>query len=118
MIAAAAALFVGAAGFALFLWLSPLIGDAGAAAATAAASLVFLLLVFLIATYRREPKHEHHPEPPSQAHSLISMFSETIKERPILTMGLTALTGLAATRDPNLLKDLWVAVLHHHRDET
>jgi hypothetical protein len=58
---------------------------------------------------RREPAAPH-------LHTLIGSFAETAQERPLLTLGLTALTGLAATRDPNLLKDLWAAVLHKHDD--
>jgi Na+/melibiose symporter-like transporter len=116
MIAAAAALFVWAAGFALFSWLDQPLGDAGAAGVVAASALAFILLVFGLANLRKEIKEEQKREAfPSPAHSLIMQFGETIKDRPLLTLGLTALTGLAATRDPNLLKDLWSAVLSHSK---
>ena len=115
IIASTAALLVGAAGFSLFYAVEPQLGPAGAAGCVAAAAALFLLIVLTIANLR-QPTVEHR-EPPPAVHSIIASFSETMKERPLLTLGLTALTGLAATRDPNLLKDLWVAVLHKHDDE-
>ena len=118
LIAATAALFVGAAGIALFTWLDKPLGDTLAAAATAGFALLFLIIMLLIASWPKNGHKAAHAAPRSQVHSLITMFSDTIKDRPLLTLGLTALTGIAATRDPNLLKDLWTAVLHHHDDET
>jgi hypothetical protein len=117
VIAAAAALFVWAGGFAIYLSLSGPFGPAGAAAATAAAALIVLAIVFVLAQ-RAEPRAKNAiAKGAVSGASLVSMFSETIKERPLLTLGLTALTGLAATRDKDLLKDLWIAVLHHRDDD-
>ena len=116
IIASAAALMVGAAAFALFFALESLLTPAGAAAGVAGILALFLLVVLFIANLR-QPKAEHHHAPPApQLHSMISSFSDTFKDRPLLTLGLAALTGLAATRDPNLLKDLWAAVLHPRDD--
>ena len=117
IIAAAAALFVGAAGFACFTWLDPSFGDAGAAAFTALAAGVVLAIALGVANLRAAPASSG-PASSSSIQPLVAAFGETIQDRPLLTLGLAALTGFAATRDPNLLKDIWTAVLRgpHARD--
>jgi hypothetical protein len=112
LIASTAALLVGAAGFAMFWALAPVLGPAGAAACVAGAAGLFLLIVLFVANLRQSQKVEPRPVAAPHLQSLVGSLSETFNERPLLTLGLTVLTGLAATRDPNLLKDLWSAVLH------
>lgn len=116
MIAASAALLVWAAGFALFSWLAEPYGPALAAAAVAGACIVFLGAILILTNQGKDKDDDKEKSPLSPAHSLIQSFGETIKDRPLLTMGLTVLTGVAATRDPNLLKDLWNAVLQPKND--
>ena len=114
-VAATAALFVGAAGFALFTWLRPSLGDAGAAAYVALAAGVLLAIAIGLANLpRRGPPAR--TATPSQASALIATFADTMKERPLLALGLTALTGLAAMRDPTILRDLWAAILRGRDD--
>ena len=117
MIAAAAALFVGAAGFALYSWLKVPLGEAGGAGVTAGAAFVFLMLVFLLASRGAEPAHSVRDVAQTHAHALISSFSRRMKEEPILTAGLAVLTGLMAVRDREVLKDLWIAMLNHKSDD-
>jgi ABC-type siderophore export system fused ATPase/permease subunit len=117
MIAAAAALFVGAAGFALYSWLKVPLGEAGGAGVTAGAAFLFLLLVFLVVTYHKQPRLKVTDTVQTHAHALISTFSHRMKEQPVLTLGLAALTGLIAVNDRDFLKDLWIALLHHKGDK-
>jgi hypothetical protein len=118
MIAAAAVLLVWAAGFALFSWLDGPLGNAAAAAIVAGAAAIFLGLVLLVASQPGKDKDRPRERIPSPAQSLLASFGETMKDRPILTIGLTLLTGIAATRDPNMLKDLWTAILQRpHNDD-
>lgn len=116
MIAAAAVLLVWAAGFALFSWLDGPYGNAVAAAAVAGCAAVFLGVVLFIASRQRViEKPAERPVSPVQA--ILSSFGETMKDRPMLTIGLTLLTGIAATRDPNMLRDLWNAILHRPNND-
>jgi hypothetical protein len=116
MIAAAAVLLVWAAGFALYGWLVTPYGSAAAAAAVAGAAAIFIGIVLLVANSQRG-KERPRERIASPAQSLLASFGETIKDRPLLTLGLTLLTGVAATRDPNMLKDLWSAILQRHDDD-
>jgi hypothetical protein len=109
-LATAAALFVAAAGFACFSWLKPSFGEAGASAFTALAAGVVIAIALGVANWRHTPPAQRAPAAPS-VQPLVTAFSESIGDHPLLTLGLTALTGFAATRDPALLQGIWAAVL-------
>ena len=108
IIATAAVSFVGYGGYAMYAALVGVIPP-GAAAACVAGVFAIFLLVALAFVNLRTSSHTHEAPP---LHDVISSFTDTMKERPLLTLGLSAITGLAAARDATLLKELWAAVLN------
>lgn len=117
--AAAAALAVGAAGFALYALTSPLIGPAGAACAVSASAA---LLVGLVA-WRSTSKAVEKPTvgevmetvaPPLVALAPLAFVATAFRERPLMSLGLTVLAGIAAVRQPQIIREV-VGVLSHRR---
>jgi hypothetical protein len=104
---AAAVLVVFAAGFALYAFALPYVGAAGAAAIVALAAALALGLYALISILNKR-KREHDTEV-AHAELLDELplgLGDIARDRPMLTLGIAALSGLLAARHPTLTRDL------------
>ncbi len=114
VLAATAALFVWAAGFAIFFALDQSVGPALAAAITAGVAALALALVFVAfadrARHKREEKERVHAETASHMPAFLAPFANVLHDKPLVSLGLSMLTGLVATRHPSLLRDVLAAV--------
>ena len=113
---AASALLVWALAFAVYFSFVDRVGPAGAAGIVAGIDFFVIALGFAIARLLSAMKHkeeerEEEDEPPS----MFGLFADAIKEKPILTLAVSALTGFAAIKNPSLFKDLIHDVLRPRR---
>lgn len=118
-LAAAAAMCVWAAGYALYAWSEPSFGPAAAAALVSMAA-AFLLLVAVIATRRSVAGHKQieRVKEEDPAPSPVGMALTFAKERPIVALGATVLVGILASKQPRLvgeLANLLNSASDHHR---
>jgi hypothetical protein len=114
-IAAAAALFVWAAGFSLYFVFEKSLGPAAAAAIVAAVDALILGGGFLIAYLLGRRKEEAEKEE-EEGTSLVTIFADAIKDRPVVTLLMSAVTGFAAVRNPQLFRDLLGDLLRAPKD--
>ena len=104
---AAAVLAVFAAGFALYALIQPQLGAAGAAAIVALAASFLVALYALIATLRaRQRERETALAQAELLDELPLGLGDIARERPLVTLAVTALGGLLAARHPTLVRDL------------
>lgn len=109
--AAAAVLAVFAAGFALYALLEPIIGPAGAAGAVAFTAAL-CLGVFALITQQRARQREREAalaRAEMEAHMAEQLpfnFGAIARDRPLVMLALTAVSGLVAARNPALVRDL------------
>lgn len=104
---AAAVLAVFAAGFALYALLQPAVGPAGAAAYVALAAALCVALFALFATMRARKREREAALAQTQILDELPMgLGDIARDRPILTLGITALGGILAARHPALARDL------------
>ena len=100
-IAAAAAVSVAAAAFALFAALSPLVGEAWAAAIVAAVAAVLVLIAALAARAQasgRERRREATPDA-----SLVQKAVELAREHPLIATGVAVGAGVYALKNPKMV---------------
>ncbi|MCC6786331.1 MAG: hypothetical protein IT547_00695 [Hyphomonadaceae bacterium] len=105
--AAAVVMIVFALGFALYALVEPSVGAAAAAAIVALAAALLVGLFALIAAYRKR-QHEHQAAV-AQAQLMDDLplgLGDIVRERPLVTLAVTALGGLLAARHPTLMRDL------------
>lgn len=109
--AAAAVLVVFAAGFALYALLEPLIGPAGAAAAVAFTAALGLGIFALITQQRARQREREAALARAQmeaemAEQLPFNLGAIARDRPLVMLALTAVSGIVAARNPALVRDL------------
>ncbi len=112
---AAAIMLVWATGFAVFYGFEPMVGPAWAAAIVVGVDLLAMLLGFGIARLRHHIK-EHKEEIEQQQQkdespSLVGLFADAIKDRPITALLVSAVTGFVAVKNPKIFRDLVSDVL-------
>ena len=104
---AAAVLAVFAAGFALYAMIAPPLGPAAAAAIVAlVAALCVALFALVVAQRARKRERETAVAQAELLDELPMGLGDIARERPLLTLGITALGGLLAARHPSLVRDL------------
>lgn len=105
--AAAVVMIVFALGFALYALVEPSVGAAAAAAIVALAAALLVAVFALITAYR---KRQHEREAAiAQAQLMDDLplgLGDIVRERPLVTLAVTALGGLLAARHPTLMRDL------------
>ncbi|MES1202908.1 MAG: hypothetical protein ABUS57_15835 [Pseudomonadota bacterium] len=114
---AASVLLVWASGFALYFAFSDRVGPSGAAGIVALVDFLLIALGFGVArlmSVLKEKEEEKQQE--QEAPSILSLFGDAIKEKPLLTLAVSALTGFAAVKNPSLFRDLIGDVLRSRRD--
>jgi len=105
---AAAVMAVFASGFALYALILPQLGSAGASAVVAlAAALCVALFALAMAMRARQREREAEIAQAAVAEALPQFgLGDFARERPIVTLAVTALGGLLASRHPTLARDL------------
>jgi hypothetical protein len=107
-----------AAGFSLYALILPQLGAAGAAAVVAlVAALGVSLFALAMALRARQREREAAIAQAELANALPNSFGlgEFARERPIVTLAVTALGGLLAARHPALARDLLAIVAKFSR---
>lgn len=104
---AAAAMAVFALGFALYVLIAPSAGPAGAAAIVALAAALLVALYALFATLQARRRERETAVAQAELLDELPMgLGDVARDRPLLTLGITALGGLLAARHPTLVRDL------------
>ncbi|MDP1911356.1 MAG: hypothetical protein Q8K85_23910 [Hyphomicrobium sp.] len=109
--AAAAALAVWAAGFALFAFTEPLIGAPAAAGVVSAIAAVSVALFAWHSAGKAEEKSAQVEVVQSVASPLtavapLELVAAAFRERPLVSLGLTVLAGVVASRQPHLVREV------------
>lgn len=105
--AAAVVMIVFALGFALYALIVPNIGPAAAAAFVALAAALIVSLFALVVAWRKR-KHEREAAI-AQAQLMDDLpmgLGDIVRDRPMVTLAITALGGILAARHPTLMRDL------------
>jgi len=100
-------LIVFALGFSLYAFLEPQVG-APAAAAFVALSAAVIVLAFALFLAWRKRRHEREAAV-AQAQLMDDLplgLGDIVRDRPIVTLAVTALGGLLAARHPTLVRDV------------
>jgi hypothetical protein len=104
---AAAVLAVFASGFALYALLLPTVGPALAAAIVALCAAFLVALYAFFATLRARKKERETAVAQAELLDELPMgLGDLARERPLVTLAVTALGGLLAARHPTLVRDL------------
>ena len=117
---AAAVMAVFASGFAVYALIEPTAGPAGAAAIVALIATLCVALFALFVTMRnrqREAEREREAQA-LQAEVMDELplgLGDIARERPIVTLAVTALGGILAARHPTLARDLIAIVARFGR---
>lgn len=105
--AAAAGLTVFAGGFALYALLEPMLGPAGGAAvvALAAAFVIAIIAIIMLMRIRADERRaaEERARRAAEAPAGLAGFAQ---DHPLLSLGVTALGGILASRYPGLASQL------------
>lgn len=114
---AAAVMAVFALGFALYALIVPTVGSAGAAAIVALVATLGVALFALFAAYRRRQKEREAAALQAQVMEEMPLMGlgDIARDRPIVTLAVTALGGLLAARHPTLARDLIAIVARFSR---
>lgn len=105
--AAAVVMIVFALGFSLYAFLEPQVGPAASAAFVALSAAVVVLAFALYQAWRKR-KHEREAAI-AQAQLMDDLplgLGDIVRDRPLVTLAVTALGGLLAARHPTLARDL------------
>lgn len=105
--AAAVVMIVFALGFSFYAFLEPQVG-ASAAAAFVALSAAVIVLAFALYQAWRKRKHEREAAI-AQAQLMDDLplgLGDIVRDRPLVTLAVTALGGLLAARHPTLVRDV------------
>ena len=96
--------------------LEPSMGKATAAGVVAAVDAAVILVGFgiarLMAALREKKEEAAREEEPT---SMVGLFMDAFKDRPLITLLVSAATGFAAVRNPQLFKDLVADVLRRRK---
>ncbi len=107
---AAAVMAVFALGFALYAWAEPSVGPAGAAAVVALVAAISVGAFAASVIYRaREREREQailKARLAEEAAANPAGFSDIARDRPIVTIAVTALGGFLAARHPTIAREL------------
>jgi len=104
---AAAVMAVFATGFAIYALIAPTAGPAGAAAIVALiATLGVALFAVVVALRSRQRERENAALQAEVMDELPLGLGDIARERPIVTLAITALGGVLAARHPTLARDL------------
>lgn len=106
-----AAMAVFAGGFALYALVLPSAGPAGAAGLVALVATLILSLAAVAIVLRSRAKEREREREAAIAQAQIvdqmpSGLGEFARDRPIVTLAVTALGGILASRHPKLARDL------------
>ncbi|MBX3430627.1 MAG: hypothetical protein KF779_13680 [Hyphomonadaceae bacterium] len=105
--AAAVVMIVFALGFSLYALIEPNVGAAAASAIVALSAALFVALFALLAAFR---KRQHEREAAiAQAELMDELpmgLGDIVRDRPLVTLAVTALGGILAARHPTLMRDL------------
>lgn len=105
--AAAAALTVFALGFALYALLEVSLGPAGAAAVVALGGALIVAIIALIMMFRiRADERRAEEERARRAAETPAGFAGFTQDHPILTLAVSAIGGVLASRYPGLAQQL------------
>ncbi|MEZ5960324.1 MAG: hypothetical protein R3C30_07830 [Hyphomonadaceae bacterium] len=105
--AAAVVMIVFALGFSLYALLEPQVGAAAAAAIVALSAAVVVLTFALYQAWRKR-RHEREAAI-AQAQLMDDLplgLGDIVRDRPLVTLAVTALGGLLAARHPTLVRDV------------
>lgn len=110
-VAAAAALAVWSAGFALYALTEPRLGVAAAAGIVSAAAIVGVALFAWSAADRvkqesREIEVVAAAPSPLAPIAPLELVAATFRERPLLSLGLTVVAGVIASRQPHFVREV------------
>ncbi len=116
---AAAVMAVFSLGFSLYALMLPMVGAPGAASIVALVATLGVALFALFAAYRRKEKEREAAALQAQLMEEAPLMGfglgDIARERPILTLAVTALGGLLAARHPSLARDLLSVVARFGR---
>lgn len=104
---AAAVMAVFATGFAIYAVVEPSLGAAWAAAIVALLAALGVALFALFASLRARKRERETAVAQAELLDELPMgLGDIARERPLMTLGITALGGLLAARHPTLVRDL------------
>jgi hypothetical protein len=104
---AAAVMAVFATGFALYAVIEPNLGPAWAAAIVALVATLCVVTFALLAAYRaRKRAREAQVAQAELLHELPMGLGDIARDRPLVTLAITALGGVLAARHPTLVRDV------------
>lgn len=105
---AASVLTVFAAGFAIYAALLPSIGSAWAATVVAGLAAAVVGVFALLAHFRAQKKERDRQQAESELMTQIPMMNvgDMARERPLVALGVTLLSGALAARHPKMARDL------------
>ncbi|MFO1016372.1 MAG: hypothetical protein U1E03_02170 [Hyphomonadaceae bacterium] len=104
---AAVVMAVFAFGFAIYAVLVPYTGEPGAAAIVALVAALVVAIFALIATLRaRKRERETQVAQAELLDELPLGLGDIARDRPLMTLGITAAAGLLAARHPTLVRDM------------
>lgn len=103
-------MLVWAAGFALYFGFEPLVGPAWAAAIVVGVDLLVIAIGFGIARLMHAAKERKEDQEAKkqedESPSLVGLFADAIKDRPITALLVSAVTGFVAVKNPKIFRDL------------
>ena len=105
--AAAAVLIVFACGFAVYALLEPTIRPAGAAGTVAMVAGLGLIIFALVLEHRARKREAEAALARAQAAEEAQFtLGDIARDRPLVTLAVTAVTSLIAARNPSLVREL------------
>lgn len=113
---AAVVMIVFALGFALYALVEPSVGPAAAAAFVALAAALVIAIGALIAAYRARKREREAAVAQAQLMDELPVgLGDIARDRPLVTLAVTAVGGLLAARHPTLARDLIAIVARFGR---
>ena len=105
--AAAVVMVVFALGFALYALIEPNIGPAAAAAIVALAAALAVAIFALVAALKKRQRDREAAVAQAQLMDDLPLgLGDIARDRPMVTLAVTALGGLLAARHPTLVRDM------------
>lgn len=104
---AAVVMVVFALGFSLYALIEPQVGAAAAAAFVALAAALLVTIAALIAAYRARKREREAAIAQAQLMDDLPLgLGDIARDRPLITLAVTAVGGLLAARHPTLVRDV------------
>lgn len=104
---AAVVMVVFALGFSLYALIEPSVGAAAASAFVALAAALIVAIFALVAALRKRRREQEAAIAQAELMDELPMgLGDIARDRPLVTLGLTALAGLVAARHPTLVRDV------------